>query len=130
MKICHVCGKEYEDNAEVCSVCGAVLKTEQELLAEKETDVLENPVLLASFEDIVSQEIFKDILKDNGILFTDDSALDDGSMQVVFGGNLVVGKIFVSSKDFDKANELFTEFLESETDFEDFFEENETDGED
>ena len=28
---------------------------------------MENPVLLASFEDIVSAEIFKDILKDNGV---------------------------------------------------------------
>ena len=84
--------------------------------------------MLASFEDIVSAEIFKDILKDNGILFTDDSALDDGSMQVVFGGNLVVCKVFVSSNDFEKANELLTEFLESNTQFEDFFDENAIDG--
>lgn len=128
MKICHVCKKECEDCAEICSVCGAVLRSEQETITE--SNVLENPVLLASFEDVVSQEIFGDILKDNGILFTEDSALEDGSMQVVFGGNLVVGKIFVSSNDFDRANELFTEFSESSTEFQDFFDEDETDGED
>ena len=62
MKICHVCNAECEDNAELCPICGADLtyKAQEEAEEEKEELVLNNPVLLASLDDVVSAEILKD----------------------------------------------------------------------
>mgnify|MGYP003544116757 CR=1 FL=1 len=66
MKICHVCKAECEDNAELCSVCGADLNFNSEEEKEKEV-ILNNPVLLASVDDVISSEILKDLLKENNI---------------------------------------------------------------
>lgn len=123
MIICHVCKKECSDDMEVCPICGAVLKKEvEEVLEEKETNVIENPTLLASFEDVISAEIFKDILKDNDIPFT-SSQMGEATMQVVFGGNLVAEDIYVAEADFEKANELYEDFLNTEIEFDDDFSE-------
>lgn len=127
MKICHVCKAECEDFAELCPICGADLSgTEEEKEQENfsaEEIVIKNPVLLASFEDVVSAEIFKDILQDNGIPFSGNEE-DGSSMRVVFGGGLVSEEIYVDNSDFEKANSLYEEFLESEPEFDgEFFEE-------
>lgn len=113
MKVCHVCKTECEDTFELCPLCGAELKTTEEETVPEEKLLL-NPVLLASFEDVVSGEIFKDILIDNGIPCS--SSNDDGeiSIQVKFGGAFVSQDIYVDSTDFEKAEELYKEFLESE----------------
>ena len=119
MIICHVCNAECEDGLELCPICGAELQVVAEQMEGKEeSSIMENPTILTSFEDIVSAEIFKDILKDNGIPFTSSSDMGDNSIQVVFGGNFVAEDIYVSEKDFEKANELYEEFLNSEADFE------------
>ncbi|MBR7132973.1 MAG: DUF2007 domain-containing protein [Clostridia bacterium] len=123
MKICHVCKAECEDFVELCPVCGADLTEVEENAAEAQTEeiLLKNPVLLASLEDVVSAEIFKDILKDNGIPFTTGDS-EDGTMRVVFGGGFVSEDIYVDSADFETADKLYSEFLESETEFDgDFF---------
>ena len=65
MIICHVCAAECEDEAELCPVCGAVLnrptEAEEPETAEVEEDIIENPTLLTSFEDLISAEVFKDV---------------------------------------------------------------------
>lgn len=135
MKICHVCKTECEDHVELCPLCGADLSGFEEEIAEEEATeteeiVIKNPVLLASLEDVVSAEIFKDILKDNGIPFSSDEAEEDGSMRVLFGGGFVSEDIYVDSDYFDKANELYEEFLESEAEFDgEFLEEDFTEEE-
>ena len=121
MIICHVCKVECSDDAELCPVCGAVLKKVEEVEVE-ETNVIENPTLLASFEDIISAEIFKDILKDNEIPFSSSQA-EDTSIQVVFGGGFVAEEIYVADADLEKANELYEEFLNTEIQFDDDFSE-------
>ena len=131
MKICHVCGHECDDTAELCPVCGADMTAEQEntppkILPEEEK-VLENPVLLATIEDVVSAEIFKDILRENSVLFSCDSE-DGGVMKVTFGGSFIAEDLYVSESDFEKASELYEEFLKSEPAFDEaFFEDEETD---
>ena len=123
MKICHVCKAECEDFVELCPVCGADLTEVEEAEASMPAEeiILKNPVLVASLEDVVSAEIFKDILKDNGILFTTSSD-EGGTMRVVFGGGFVSEDIYVDSADFETADKLYSEFLESETEFDgDFF---------
>ena len=124
MKTCHVCKEVCEDNAELCPVCGADLTcTEDEAVGEPLTEI-KNPVLLASFEDVVSAEIFKDILKDNGILYSCGEAEDEGGMRVLFGGGFVSEDIYVDNSDFEVANTLYSEFLESESEFDgEFFDE-------
>lgn len=135
MKICHVCKAECEDNAELCYVCGADLTYNAQEEAEEETEeqVLNNPVLLASLDDVVSAEILKDLLKENGVLFSDD-AEGEGTLKVTFGGAFTAVDIYVDEADFERANQIYEDFLNSEPTFEeDFFdedaEETEQDGE-
>lgn len=119
MKNCHVCNFECEDNAELCPVCGADLNF---VPNEEEEVVVIEPVLLGSFDDVVLAEIFCDILIENKIPF---SKGEDGevTMKVLFGGGFVAVDIYVDKKDFDKANELYLEFLNNKPEFEDFFDE-------
>lgn len=133
MKICHVCKAECEDFAEVCPICGAFLIAEEGEADETvstavEENLLEDPTLVATVEDVVSAEIFKDILADNEINYYSDADLDDGAMQVSFGGGFMAEHIYVSAKDADLAKTLYNEFLKSEEmmqgfDFSDDFEE-------
>ncbi len=120
MKVCHVCSFNCEDDAELCPVCGADLTEEPQPENDREDSedaVLKEPVLLATFEDIVSGEIFRDILKDNGIIYACDNAMGEGTMQVTFGGGFISDNIYVEKSDFDKADALYNEFLESDESF-------------
>ena len=127
MKTCHVCKALCEDNAELCHVCGADLIRETEENADNEEKAvvteITDPVLVATIEDIVSAEIFKDILKDNGILFSSDDEEENGGMRVVFGGGFASTEIYVDNNDFERAKQLYEEFLETETQFEGEFSE-------
>lgn len=117
MKNCHVCNFECEDNAELCPVCGADLNFQP----QEENEVIQ-PVLLGSFDDVVSAEIFKDILIENKIPFSSGEE-GEASIKVLFGGGFVAEDIYVDKSDFDKANELYLEFLNNKPEFEDFFDE-------
>ena len=126
MKECHVCRAVCEDNAELCHVCGADLAAFDDEINNETAREIKNPVLVATVEDVVSAEIFKDILKDNGIIFSCSDEEDEGGMKVVFGGGFVSVDIYVDNSDFEAANALYTEFLESETEFDgEFFIEDE-----
>lgn len=116
MKVCHVCKCECEDYAELCPVCGAYLlsNTEEESKTEK---IIEKPVLLASLDDMVSAEILRDILNENGIPNSSSETGENGAMKVTFGGGFIAEEIYVDSCDFEKADELYREFLESENEF-------------
>ena len=118
MKICHVCKAECEDTAELCFVCGAELTEVQEESAENVS--LENPVLAVSVEDVVTAEIYRDILRENGILFSCDGE-EEGTMKVLFGGGFVAEDIYVEESEVERARELYEEVLSAEPEFE-FFE--------
>ena len=127
MKNCHVCNQLCEDDVELCPICGAYLlddeENSEEIVEIVETNVKIEPVLLATFEDVVSAEIFKDVLTENGIPYSDCS---EDSMRVVFGGSFSAEEIYVDKTDFDKAQALYEEFLAYEPEFEDgFFDEEE-----
>lgn len=118
MKNCHVCNFECGDNAELCPVCGADLTNGN----KNKTNAQFEPVFLATFEDVVSAEIFKDILLESNIGF---SASNEGeaAMKVTFGGGFASVEIYVDKNDFEKAQELYNEFLEFEPDYEGEFSE-------
>ena len=123
MKICHVCAAECSDDAELCPVCGAELTVDND---EKSDDIiLENPVLAASVEDVVTAEIYRDILRENGIPFTCDEENDEGTMRVVFGGGFVAVDIYVAEENLEEAQRIYDEVLNAEPQFsdEDFEEE-------
>ncbi len=122
MKICHVCKAECEDEAELCPVCGADLTGGEEENSEEEI-VINNPVLLATVDDVVSSEILKDLLKENGILFTCDSD-EEGTLKVTFGGSFIADDIYVDESDFERASQIYDDFLNSEPEFDgEFFDE-------
>lgn len=126
MKACHVCKAECEDSAELCPVCGADLTFEATQEATKEAEeLIEKPVLLATLDDVVSSEIVKDLLTEAGIRYSCDTD-GDGSMKVTFGGSFVADDIYVDETDFEAANAIYEDFLNSEPQFdEELFEETE-----
>lgn len=123
MIICHVCSNECDETIEICPVCGAVLNRQTEAeepeAEEVETDIIENPTLLTSFEDLISAEVFKDVLKDNEIAYTCSSEMGDNTIQVMFGGGFVAEDIYVGEKDLEKAGQLLEDFNSEEIEFED-----------
>ncbi len=127
MKICHVCKAECDDTQELCPICGAQL-LDNDTEAETKEAVIEDPTLLATVSDIVSAEIFKDVLKDSGIPFTCSSEMGNNSIQVLFGGGFSAEEFYVAESDLERATAVYEEFCASETEFdgefdEEFFEE-------
>ena len=136
MKNCHVCGFACENDADVCTLCGAELKTfeayEQELKEAEELEakkaaeealIVKNPVLAASVDNVVAAEIYKDVLRDNNIVFTCDESED--AMQIAFGGGFSAQEIYVNEKDLEIAQQLYETVVNAEMefgdeDFEDF----------
>lgn len=113
MKICHVCNAECNDDAEICLICGADLSEKQsteESTEASDENTIANPVLLATFEDFISAEIFMDILNEKGIFFT----YDEPAIKITFGGSLVASNIFVDDSDFEAAKLLYDEFIQSQ----------------
>ncbi len=123
MKICHVCLYECEDDRELCPICGAELRAAEEEKTEKEEKAITEPVLAVSVEDVVTAEIFRDVLKENNIPFTCDSAEEEGAMKVLFGGGFVAEDIYVDASDLEEAQRLYDEVLASEPQFSDDFSE-------
>ena len=122
MIICHVCAAECEDEAELCPVCGAVLnRPETEEVEEAENDIIENPTLLTSFEDLISAEVFKDVLKENEIPFTCSSEMGDNTIQVMFGGGFVAEDVYVGEENLEVARQLLEDFNSQEIEFDDTF---------
>ncbi len=131
MKNCHVCGFACDNDAENCALCGAELKTfeayEQELKeaetlaaqkAAEEALIIKKPVLAASVDNVVAAEIYKDVLRDNGIHFTCDES--DDAMQIVFGGGFNAQEIYVNEEDLEIAQQLYENVVNAQMDFEDF----------
>lgn len=122
MIICHVCAAECEDEAELCPVCGAVLnRPETEEVEEAENDIIDNPTLLTSFEDLISAEVFKDVLKENEIPFTCSSEMGDNTIQVMFGGGFVAEDVYVGEENLEVARQLLEDFNSQEIEFDDTF---------
>ncbi len=130
MKTCHVCGAVCEKDAEICILCGAELKTfeayEQEMreaeelaakIAAEEALIVKKPVLAASVDNIVAAEIYKDVLRDNGIVFTCDESED--AMQIVFGGGFTAQEIYVNESDLEIAQQLYENVVNAQMDFDD-----------
>ncbi|MBQ6718023.1 MAG: DUF2007 domain-containing protein [Clostridia bacterium] len=130
MKTCHVCGFACDNDAEICALCGAELKTfeayEQELreaeerAAEKAAEealIIKKPVLAASVDNVVAAEIYKDVLRDNGIHFTCDES--DDAMQIVFGGGFNAQEIYVNEDDLEIAQQLYENVVNAQMDFDD-----------
>ena len=120
MIICHVCAAQCEDDAELCPVCGAQLDRTPDETEEDAGVVIANPCFAVSVEDIVTAEIYKDMLKENGIPFT---LSEEDQVRVVFGGGMSAVDIYVDESNLDKAKEIFEQVLESETFFDEDFDE-------
>ncbi len=130
MKTCHVCGFACDNDAEICALCGAELKTfemyEQEIREAEEREaqkaaeealIVKKPVLAASVDNVVAAEIYKDVLRDNGIVFTCDES--DDAMQIVFGGGFNAQEIYVNEQDLEIAQQLYENVVNAQMDFDD-----------
>lgn len=130
MKNCHVCGFACENDAEICVLCGAELKTfaeyeqaikdAQEAEAKKAAEealVVKHPVLAATVDNVVAAEIYKDVLRDNGIIFTCDDS--EEAMQIVFGGGFTAQEIYVNEGDLEIAQQLYENVVNAQINFDD-----------
>lgn len=118
MKKCRVCSSLCEDSAEICLVCGAELDFEPQ--EENKEEIIEEPVLVAAVEDVVTAEIFKDILKENKIPYSLSESEENKGIKIGFGGEFISEKIYVDESNLEKAKELYNVVLESEPQFEEF----------
>ena len=123
MKDCRVCGALCEDEADFCPVCGAELVPQYEEIEQSpdEEREIENPVLLASVEDMITGEIVKDLLRENGIPFFFDE--EGATMKAAFGGMVVSQDLFVDESDWEAADALYQQAVNSEALFDDWDEE-------
>lgn len=114
MKLCHVCAAECSDDAELCPICGAefIPEEESEDSAVKEV-VIDNPVLAASVGDVITAEIFCDMLSENGIEHTCDEENGETGMRLMFGGGFAAINIYVAEENLEKAQEIYEKALES-----------------
>ncbi len=119
MKLCHVCNAECEDDAELCPVCGAelVLDEEENGNADAGEVIIDNPVLAASAEDVITAEIFCDMLKENGIEHTCDEENGETGMRLMFGGGFAAINIYVAEENLERAQEIYEKALESSAEY-------------
>ena len=124
MKECHVCFYMCDDEAELCPLCGAELKSEKtddrakEIKEPAKPDIIKNPVLAASVDSPVTAEIFKDILVENGISYSADSKGD--VLHTGFGGSFFAIDIYVDEDNLEDAKNLYRNLTENEIGFFDF----------
>ncbi len=131
MIVCKVCGAECEDTAELCFVCGAeLLEGEEAVEVKEDTNIINNPVLAASVEDIITTEIYCDVLADNNIPYSFDEENAQVGIKVLMGGSFAATNIYVDEKDLEKAEALYQEVLNSTTEFDGDFEDFEEDPQD
>lgn len=126
MKFCKVCGAHCDDAAELCLVCGAEFLEDEEEIEEIETVeeqiTIRNPVLAASVEDIITTEIYCDVLADNDIPYSFDEENSEVGIKVVMGGSFAATNIYVDESDLERAETLYQEVLNSSADFDGEFE--------
>ncbi len=126
MKFCKVCGAHCEDSAELCLVCGAEFLEDEEEIEQLETVeeqiTIRNPVLAASVEDIITTEIYCDVLTDNDIPYSFDEENSEVGIKVVMGGSFAATNIYVDESDLERAEALYQEVLNSSADFDGEFE--------
>ena len=124
MKECHVCFYMCDDKDELCPLCGAELKGEaiddkaKRIKDPAEPDIIKVPVLAASVDSPVTAEIFKDILSENGISYSEDSKGD--VLHTGFGGSFFATDIYVDEDNIEQAHELYRTLTENEIGFYDF----------
>ena len=78
-------------------------------------------MLAASVDNVVAAEIYKDVLRDSGIIFTCDES--DDAMQIVFGGGFSAQEIYVNEEDLEIAQQLYENVINAQMDFGDEFDE-------
>ena len=119
MKLCHVCNAECEDDAELCPICGAelVLEEKENGNADAVEVIIDNPVLAASAEDVITAEIFCDMLKENGIEHTCDEENGETGMRLMVGGGFAAINIYVAEENLERAQEIYEKALESSAEY-------------
>lgn len=80
--------------------------------AEKQGE--NEPVIAAIISNPVSSAVFQDMLKENGIPFVCRQEGAGGSVKLLLGGGIVPDYIFVSSKNYECARELYEVYLLNE----------------
>ena len=73
-----------------------------------------DPVLVAVIPDLPFSEMYQEMLRENGIPFICRQRGAAGYIKILTGGLLVADNIYVNSKNYDKALELYNIYLNPE----------------
>ena len=118
MRICHVCNAEFDEDMDLCPVCGAEYRDDAEDGRDEssEKEVIENPVLAATVDNILTAEMYADALTDANIpYFTDEE--QSGGMRMGFGGSFFAVQVFVDESNLAIAEELYENVCKNAEDF-------------
>ena len=85
--------------------------------AKKNSDT-SMPVLAAAIANTVSSEIYQDLLKENNIPFVCRQQGAGGYLKILTGGLLVTDSIYVNPRDYDRARELYENYIDIEEEIE------------
>ncbi len=91
--------------------------------AEKSSEKSGEPVLAAVIPNTVSSEIFQDMLRQNNIPFICRQQGAGGYLKILTGGLLAADSIYVNERDLEKAQELYSTYIETDLEITDSEEE-------
>ncbi|MBR4073016.1 MAG: DUF2007 domain-containing protein [Clostridia bacterium] len=80
--------------------------------ADKGTEKKTEPVVAAVIPNTVSSEIYQDMLKNNGIPFVCRQQGAGGYLKILTGGLLAADTIYVNERDLEKAQEIYSTYIE------------------
>lgn len=89
------------------------------LFSKKQVDNASEPVFVVGISNTVLCEIYKDLLKENNIPFICRQNGAGGYIKVLTGGFLVTDNIYVRREHYDKAKELYDNYIDTTTEFSD-----------
>lgn len=69
------------------------------------------PVLAAVIQNTVSSEIYQDMLRENGIPFVCRQQGAGGYIKILTGGLFIADSIYVNERDFERAKELYENYI-------------------
>lgn len=91
----------------------------KKIFAKKQTADNIEPTFVVGISNTVLCEIFKDLLKENNIPFICRQNGAGGYIKVLTGGFLVTDNIYVRPEHYNKAKELYDNYIEGKAEFSD-----------
>ncbi len=88
------------------------------LFGKKQNKKSNEPVFVVGIPNTVLSEVYQDLLKENNIPFICRQEGPGGYIKIITGGFLVTDNIFVKEEDYEKALELYENYIDGKAELE------------